>query len=309
MTKWNHGASYSISNLSEDEVKEAIDEWAEGSEGLKYLLTLCYLKGVNTFGCHFGIDPYIDFEGTDNLEQLKRMARSVSDLDGLQLLGSSQPVNLYTIITTGLRSHFSISDRNGKDPYSANKFFYRVATGLIDDAPENVAFDRVVDFYNFFAGKEPSLCFRLRQSKEDGYSFSIESKEDDFGIEYNDEIFTRAGLKRNKPFEDAPIIEWQIKTKDKKEFDKMMNDSFDYILREWNLRTPTVITDDMSFTMKTRIILRNFIEKPGGKKEFMRWFIENSPDSFWKLHRVKRPTLEELEGALKEREKRQGEER
>ena len=53
--EWNTGAGIPISSLSQDELKEAIHEWAEGSKELEDILWACYKNDVVTIGSH--VDP------------------------------------------------------------------------------------------------------------------------------------------------------------------------------------------------------------------------------------------------------------
>ena len=50
--EWNTGAGIPISSLSQDELKEAIHEWAEGSQELENFLWECYHNDVTTIGSH-----------------------------------------------------------------------------------------------------------------------------------------------------------------------------------------------------------------------------------------------------------------
>ncbi|MBR3280907.1 MAG: hypothetical protein IKI57_03560 [Clostridia bacterium] len=59
--EWNTGAGIPISSLSQDELKEAIHEWAEGSQELENFLWECYHNDVTTIGSHVSEREYGDF--------------------------------------------------------------------------------------------------------------------------------------------------------------------------------------------------------------------------------------------------------
>ena len=59
MSKYNSGASIPISSLSDEELKIAIHEWAEGNDSLESLLWKCYKNGIETQGCHSGLNSYL----------------------------------------------------------------------------------------------------------------------------------------------------------------------------------------------------------------------------------------------------------
>ena len=73
MGRWNNGSSIHIKTIPKEQIGEAIEEWAEGSEPLKDLLWSCYERGILTDECHWGGGSYISFEGTDSVEELKKM--------------------------------------------------------------------------------------------------------------------------------------------------------------------------------------------------------------------------------------------
>lgn len=276
--RWNTGASIKIDTIPKELIGEAIESWSEGSIHLKNLLWKCYENRIPTYGSHYGHGSYIDFEGTDHVEQLKRMVKNLGDIDHLQILCIEEPLNPKSLLD-GITPCVGIGVLQ-HNLESGDELFSKLNEGFYGQLPDKGSFGTIMDYYRFFEGKETGLGFRLRHSKESGYEFSIESHEKEHNIDYYEDLFTRAGLTRKAINPDYPVIEWGIQSFDKKEFDEMMAKSFEYVSREWNLDTPTEIADDMSYMMKLRIMYRKLAGTPEGRQELFNWARDNAPDYY-----------------------------
>ena len=288
--RWNTGASIKIDTIPKELIGEAIESWAEGSKPLKDLLWKCYESGITTYGSHYGHGSYIDFEGTEHVEQLKRMLKHVGDINCLQILCLEEPINPQALIS-GITPCVGIGVLQ-QNTESGDELFSKLIKGFGEKIPEKGCFGTILDFYKFFEGKETGLGFRLRHSKESGYEFTIESHEKKHNIEYCENLFTKAGLTRKTINPDYPVIEWEIQSHDKKEFDEMMARAFEYVSREWNLDTPTEIADDMGFMMKLRIMYRKLAGTPEGRQKLYNWARDNAPESYRRIYGKSGPEKE-----------------
>ena len=86
MSKYNNMKSIPIDSIPEEEMAQAIKEWAEGDESMERLLWTCYKKGIKTSGCHAGGSPYIDFTDQENINKISGLMDVTQKIEGSQIL-------------------------------------------------------------------------------------------------------------------------------------------------------------------------------------------------------------------------------
>jgi hypothetical protein len=194
---WNDKSSIPIRNLTPEELKEAIHEWAEGSEELEELLWLCHDHKVVTLGCHVsksGNGCYIEFDIEDaDREYLKKIV-------------------YYTYLTGWGRLvlHFGANPRSGPDwykptisvstsiPYPANRLFKNLIEVFRDGkkTDEKAPFLKIFELYEVAKRKSIPLLIRL---KNYDMAENIIYAEDHVYTSIDNpisEAFAQAGLKR-----------------------------------------------------------------------------------------------------------------
>lgn len=94
--KYNNLSSIDIYSLSNEELKKAIHEWAEGEPVIEELLWKCYNSGVETRGCHAGGRPYLTISADKSTDKVKNMLASVCDVDGFSIIISPDGGNAFS---------------------------------------------------------------------------------------------------------------------------------------------------------------------------------------------------------------------
>ena len=271
MTEYQDGnKSIPISGLSREEAKKAFTEFAEGNPHAYSLFMACYDHGVETSGSHIGASPYLDVKVNNSHDEIKKMIHSVQEVDGIQIFicpdGGFNP-NAGEIWDEPL---FDFGFMKTTDEKSANNIFDAMSESLNNghttELSDGGAFDAMLDFYDFFVGKDSGLM--IRATCDSGqYYFSIEAHKKDRNSNYFADLFQKSGLTFIEATEDSPHNVWEITAATPEEFRKRVMACMDIIANEWSLESPDEITDDMPWNVQSHILKRKFgAESPEYKK-------------------------------------------
>lgn len=277
-TKYNNMKTIPISSIPEDEMEQAVREWAEGSPNMEKLLWACLNNGVETAGCHADKRPYLEIRVNNSYDKVKKMLHRAQEFDGADVYISpdgGNPRSGPNWYKPSLMFGFSATDRK-----SADDIFDKMSESLTDESTryetKDEVFEHILDFYDFFAGKESGCNFRIKNASGQ-YVFSIESFRGERNFDYFNSLFEKSGLNRAKkdPI-DSPVDDWVIDASTPEEFNEKMIKCKDIIMREWSLGLPCEITKDMDFNTIARIKKREFGDTSEGVQKFEEWLQEEN---------------------------------
>lgn len=270
-SKWNRGNSIPISSLNDWELMEAIHEWSEGNIHLENLLWNCYNNRVYTGGCdagehHFG---YVDFYIEDSERSaLKRILKGIQKFGGASifLLMHANPYS-------GPDWHkavISVTPAKNKD---VNDLFDAISAALLDESDTEIhgGFTVILDFYDFLKEKEAGLDIRMNIN-HGKYKFLLESFGNKRNWEHFSNLFEMIGFKKDENVKsDAPFMAWGFKCNEESEFTSLALEGLEVIKKNWTLKTPKAITEDMPFNYKARIMRRKFGTTKRGERKLQKW--------------------------------------
>ena len=273
--KWNTGASVPIHSLTHNELKEAIHEWAEGSEELERLLWTCYTKGLETGGCHIGkynnyLEFYINATSTEQLKRVLSTAESYGFAETFMMFGGN-PLSGPNWYRTSISVDCLI-------PEKVDEFYARLNRTLIDEEANNSArcFGLMLEFAEFFEDKLADINFRMKVRNHTLYEFFIEKYKGRHNWAYLDELFSSFGMLQKKA-EDAPFVWWYFKGESEKDFYDTVKNILEGIRSKWSVETPTEIVDDKDFNFNALLMQKKFGTTPEGVKKMNDWINENNP--------------------------------
>ncbi len=274
-SRWNRMVSIPVKSLTQEELKEAIHEWAEGCDELEKLLWTCYEKGLETAGSHVGKhNNYLDFYVASNSKsQLKKVlfvAEAYGFSESFMMFGGN-PISG----PEWYRTHVDVSCLI---PENVAEFYANITQALENENTEIPArcFGMMIDFAEFFEGKMAMLNFRMKVRNHSEYEFFIETFANQQNWAYFDELFSSCGMIQ-KTRDDAPFICWYLKSSSKEDFYDTLQNLLDKIRENWNFNTPTEVTDDMNFDLKALIMQKKFGTTPEGVKKMNAWINSNHP--------------------------------
>lgn len=278
MSKYNNIKSIPVSSIPKNEIKQAIKEWAEGNSHLENLLWACLNNNIETTGCHVGKNSYLGIIVNDSHDKVKKMLHKAQEFDRATVQVSpdgGNPKSGSDWYKPNLTFSFPVTNEK-----FANNIFDSMSESLTDESTKyktkDKAFEHILDFYDFFTGKESNCDFRISHDLGQ-YTFSIDSFKEEKNLDYFASLFEKSGLNRMKkdPI-DSPVDSWTINASTPEEFNEKMIKCKDIIMREWSLELPCEITKGMSFNTKAHIKKREFGETPEGIQQFEKWLQEEN---------------------------------
>ena len=274
-TKWNSGVSVPVHALTHDELKEAIHEWAEGSEKLERLLWTCYEKGLETGGCHIGpYSNYLEFYvNTNSAEQLKKVlatAESYGFTEAFMMFGGN-PLSGPNWYRTSLAVDCLI-------PENVDEFYARINRDLVAAESTSSArcFALMLEFADFFEDKLADIKFRMKVRNHSLYEFFIEKYKGSHNWEYLDELFGSFGMLQKKA-KDAPFVWWYFKGESEEDFYDTVKNILEGIRNKWTLSVPNEIVDPKDFNFNALLMQKKFGTTPEGVKKMNDWINANNP--------------------------------
>lgn len=275
-SKWNRIESIPTTSLTDDELKEAIKEWAEGSKALENLLWSCYKNGIHTSGCHTG--KHANFVYLDvNLEEdtprdiLKRM------LSEVEKFGNAQ-VNL----------HFGGNPISGPEWYKTSIFISSRYALQADRLWENLdkaitekkfdeqhsCFTRILDLHDLIQDKDCGLTCRMYISGYHMYQIKFDDSGPVNTTEYFSHFFDKLGFQIQ---EDHGKKFWYFEIGDKNIFENMLDKICKAFASEYSLEKPSEITPDMTFNYQAYLMQKQFGYTRDGIKKMNDWINTNQP--------------------------------
>lgn len=272
-TPWNTGASIVVSDLNESELKEAIKEWAEGSESLEELLWACYKNGIHTHGCDAGYHhfPYVSFDFEGEIEALKRIIMATWEYDGsevfLKFVGNPYSGPAWH------KPDLAVNPVKNKD---ADDFYKMLAIALKkkQEVKENKGFLHILKIYELLAdcGIDISVCMK---KSNDQYVIGVSCFGDNRNWRYLTKLLSEAGLQVTD--KNRVIIKWGCRCSSEEEFEQVVGQLVKVLEAKYSLKAPTKITKDMSFAVKALVMQRRFGFDEKGIKQMNKWLNENKP--------------------------------
>lgn len=272
MSKYNHMQSIPIDSISNEEINQAIKEWAEGDEALEKFLWACYEKGIKTSGCHAGARPYIDFEYQKGLDNLLNVTQKTS---GSHIFVSVDGGNPSSGPDWDKPSVSLSLDTKYQD--EADDYFNKLTNSLKDEISEKKE-NSLFKLLDFFIDKESTLSFGFSHTSDNQYTFSIKSgKIPDSRYNYYDNIFTKAGLIEDKTTfpESNKIYDWKIESNSLDDILRKMEYIAEYIINNYTLPAPISEDEILDYYSQVR-----FKKKTLPKNEFEKWFDESEQKQF-----------------------------
>lgn len=282
--KYNNLSSIDIYSLSNEELKKAIHEWAEGEPVIEELLWKCYNSGVETRGCHAGGRPYLTISADKSTDKVKNMLASVCDVDGFSIIISPDGGNAFSG-DNFYKSDLGIVFLKTMYKDEADEIFKKMITSLDEiEIKHNKMVNSIIDLYTFFKEKESDLSFRIILD-ENIFEFSIEMSSA-INYDYYCNIFKNIGLTMEP---NNPGI-WYFSSNNVDDFESKLEYVKNILIKEYNLELPTKIENGMSFNQMFRLLRRKYIEKYGDdlkfkefKNEFEKEFNQKEDERFNKI--------------------------
>ncbi len=272
-TKYNDGASISISSLPKDEIKQAFKEWSEGDEELEKLLFQCYSNNIETIGCHSdSSDSFLQVIVNNSYNEIKRMLCSLQTVHGVRIL--VEPNGSSNILYPGWDTPIITFGLKGKPQSSADSLFYKLSESITNynsiTPSKTKPFEYMLDFYDFFVGKEADLNFELKYLKNDQYIFSVNTIKDRSDLNSLNDLFIHAGLTKDDNSY-GRYNEWNLVAKTLEELDEKMLHCTEVIINEWPLSLPSEIVEGMSANAIAHFMKRKFGNSSEGQQKFNEW--------------------------------------
>lgn len=282
--KYNNLSSFDINSLSDEELKIAIQEWAEGEPVMEELLWQCYNNGVETKGCHAGARPYLSISADKSADKIKNMLAAVCDIDGFSVGifpdgGNALSGDVF------YKADLSIVFLKTMYKDAADGIFRKMITSLDEkECEHNKMINSIIDLYAFFKEKESELNFRIGLD-DNVFKFSIEIN-GTVNYDYYCNMLNGIGLTMNS---NNPRT-WYFSSNNVNDFGIKLEYVKNRLIGEYDLALPTKIEDGMSFNEMFRVLRREYIEKYGDdskfkefKNEFEKEFDQKEDESFNKV--------------------------
>lgn len=271
MSKYNNMKSIPIESLSDEELKEAIKEWAEGDEAMERLLWSCFNNGIKTSGCHAGSRPYLGIEyEKESKEKIIQVIKTVMDEKESQVLLEPDGGNPFSG-PSWYKPDITIGSRT-KYQDIADPFFDKVSD-TINSNDSNNNYTSIVNLFDFLINKYSGITIRLNHTENDEYLFSIEKSKNEKNtniFNYLNELFSNAGLLLIE--KDTPYNYWTLKSNNKEEFISKLEQISNHITNNYSLEPPKSIEETEDFKIKAHIKREEYI-KAGKEAMFEIWLM------------------------------------
>lgn len=277
MGKYSDGSSIPIDTLSQEELAVAIKEWAEGNPIAEKMLWTFYNKGVETSGCHTGINPYVDFnynpKNSDIYINLMNGALLSKGAQVLIVADGGNPFSGRDWYLPNINLGIFSSDKD-----VVNGFIENIDKAMDDEKEISSEIDTssLIDLLEFFKGKLTRLLFRIRHNDDDTFTFSVENRanEDSELFKYLCECLIPLGFTL-KTSDEGPYKSWEFVAKDKDELNKILVDATTVLIKNYSLKTPTSIEETDDFYIQAHILRTQLPEE-----EFKEWLYSEREKRF-----------------------------
>ena len=285
MSKYNSGASIPISSLSDEELKTAIHEWAEGNDSLESLLWKCYKNGIETQGSHSGLNSYLQIglkSHKDKLLKLLGTIHQLSDSDIFIQPNGGNPFSGADWYKPSISIGSSTSTKEESD------YFFNVLSNAIDEdntkqADEDSLILELLNYLYFFNGsgldEELRLVHNANEKKQ--YTFSIEGFYDLNNFNRLNPIYQKTGFKMIPSDQREDLTFFTLSSNDPQELAKAMRKSRQYLQKHYWIEYPSP-ENATSANLEVRLMRMGFGDTPEGRQKFEDWF-ENQRSIYEKI--------------------------
>lgn len=245
MSEYNRIISIPIDSISKDELGKAIKEWAEGSEGMEKLLWTMYNNGLKTSGCHAGMKPYVYMNYDPNNVKLNSVIiNSVLGTEDTQVLFSPDGGNFLggdewykPSLGIGYGSEF-------KAEAEANFNNLNNAINGTEITPINIDPTPIYKINEFLQEKYTKILIRMRHDSDNNYLLSYETATEDYSDKYNylNNSLNGLGFKTER-LGNTPHVDWTYSTKDLNDFNRILSESSESMINNFNLTVPKTIEE------------------------------------------------------------------
>ena len=267
MSKYNDGHSIDIDSLTDEELKEAMVEWAEGDEAMYRLLWALYNSGIKTSGCHAGRGPYMGIEyDKDQKDVLTVIMNSVLLAKSSQVFVRAEGSNPFSgpnwykpgIIVGSDTDSEAVADKQ-----------FDLLTKIVNkeiSMPSKIDISPLLELLDFLIGKYSKILLRVEHESDDTYRYSIEGsyKEDSESFIYLNTLLSKLGFSL-KTFEEGPHKIWSYKSSNSDDINKMIKETSRLIMDTYNIKVPTNENETDDFAIQGMIIRNRSLE------EFNEW--------------------------------------
>lgn len=292
MSKYNHMESIAFSEIPENEIGQAIKEWSQGNKHMERLLWGCRINRVETMGCHPLGRPYLDMTVNNSHNKIRNMLNVAQTIPNSIVLltpdGGNPLSGEKTWYLPGIAVRFDTTKRREINKIF-DKLYDAVTFDRIPEKPQTELFAQMLDFYDFFAGKESGLTLYMGRNKKGVYKFNIINKGTERNFEYYNSLFRKAGMQLNEDKD-----EWTIASENESEIDERVRKAKTVITGEYSLGIPSEVNTDMNLNMIARITKRRFGETAEGQQRFRNWL--GNLERRMSLYLAKKIGYEELIG-------------
>lgn len=257
-SRWNRMKSIPMSEICENELTEAIHEWAEGCESLEKLLLYCKKNDVETCGCHFGHGSYLAIRTDSGKQKVAQMVAKTLELSNTQILIQPNAGNPFSgpdwyrdSINFGSNAHI---------PEGDSLFFRELSNALEFELSPSLLLGTahtLLELYYFLKGKESELDIRLKHLDSENYIISFESWNCQRIVDHHTKLFEKVGL---QPIikENLPIVTWETYPITREDLYNRLSYYTRELLKSYSLPLPSEISKDMRFSARAMVMRRKF---------------------------------------------------
>lgn len=261
--------SIPVNRLSEEELKEAIPEWSEGSPGLEHLLWRCYECKVATNGSdagNHGHPAYVSYTiGESERENLVRILNAT-----LRFANSDVYVTFYGNPWSGSDWHKGIIDTSPNKREDAEQFFEVLTSSLDAESRENQFASVLMEVYDFLEDKCSPLEFRVVHDEDNMYRIVFECSRMEDYWQYFTELFAKAGLEKLPIKDGAPFMAWGIRVSEEN-FVRAVKNILDVFMTEWNYKIPENVEEIENLHYAAKLMSMKFGTDERGVKLMNEW--------------------------------------
>lgn len=275
MSKYNSGASIPISSLSDEELRIAIHEWAEGNNSLESLLWRCYKNGIETQGCHSGLNSYLQIglkSPKDKLIKILGAIHQLNDSDIFILPNGGNPFSGPDWYKPSICIGSSSPTKK-----ESNRFF-DVLSNTIDEndikqANEDSLILELLNYLYFFNGKGLDENLRLvhNANEKKQYTFSIEGFYDINNFNRLNPIYQKNGFKMILSDKIEDLTFFTLSSNDPQELAEKMRKGREYLQERYWVEYPSP-ENATSTNLQVRLMRMRFGDTQEGRQKFEEWF-------------------------------------
>ena len=275
MNKYNRSISIPIESLSNEELKIAIKEWAEGDNSMETLLWTMYNLGIQTNGSHAGSHPYMSIIYDKNkIDLIKKIMNITLIAKDTQVLISTDGGNPFSG-DNWYKPNILIGSNNDYKNV-ADMQFDMLKKGLNNEIEIDYKVDTtsILNFLDFLINKYSRFLLRIEHKIDDEYYFSIERsvKEESDEFIYLNKFFSKIGFELKIPPE-GDYKYWTIHEKKSDLFTERIKKVVEYIVNNYSLNSPSSFEEANDLLTKAHFKRNESLKQTGSLDEFQKWLV------------------------------------